>query len=166
MRSLRVRLKIRSLSIAIAIVAVAMACLRPGSRVDVSSKEQAVEIATALVMQEDPSFRPEKYKAKVYRECGMSPLVVDLYSDNEAYVAKRVRFTNQGAIEGPWTFESYQQVKSSRDGLGMYVLDRMGQVIGLAPYVIGPDGEIAGFASIVPVSNPSPQLLSGANGDP
>ena len=83
-------------------------------------------------MQEDPSFRPEKYKAKVYRECGMSPLVVDLYSDNEAYVAKRVRFTNEGAIEGPWTFESYQQVKSSRDGLGMYVIDRMGQVIGLA----------------------------------
>jgi hypothetical protein len=127
MRSASVRLKIRSLSIAIVIVAVAMACLRPGSRVDVISKEQAVEIATALVMQDDPSFRPEKYKAKVYRECGLCPLVVDLYSDMGPYVAKRVRFTNKGGIEGPWTFESHQQVKSSKDGLGMYVLDRTGR---------------------------------------
>jgi hypothetical protein len=77
-----------------------------------------------------------------------------------------VRFTNQGGIEGPGRFESHQQVKSSRDGPGMYFLDRTGKVVGLEPYVIGEDGEISGLASIVPVANSSPQLPSGANVGP
>jgi hypothetical protein len=76
-------------------------------------------------------------------------------------VVRRARITYRGAMLGPETFESYQGVKSSRDGLGMYVLDRMGKVIGFAPYVIGPDGEIAGFATMVPVSQASPQPPSG-----
>src|SRR5262249_49336467 len=166
MRAPGVRVKIRSLSFAIAIVGVFLACLRPGSRVDVTSREQAVEIATALVMQEDPSFRPEVHKAKVYSECSMSPLTVDLHSETDTYVVKRIRFTSRGTIEGPWTFGSEQHVESSRSGPGMYVLDRAGKVIGLAPYVMTPDGEIAGLAAIVPISVSTPQPPSGASGGP
>jgi hypothetical protein len=156
MRAPGVRLKLRSLSLAIVILTVILACLRPGSRVDVTGREQAVEIAIALVVQGDPSFRPEQHKAKVYQECSISPFVVDLYSEMDTYVVKRVRFTSRGTIEGPWTFECDQQVGSSRSGRGMYILDRAGKVIGLAPYVCGPDGEIAGLASIVPIPPPSP----------
>jgi hypothetical protein len=36
----------------------------------------------------------------------------------------------------------------------MYVLDQKGTVVGLAPYVFRPDGEIAGLAAMVPVSTP------------
>jgi hypothetical protein len=107
-------LKILSLFVAISIVAVILAFLRPESAVEVSSSEKAVEIATALVMQDDPSFRPEKYKAKVYQECSMSPLSVDLYSDQDTYVVKRVRFTSSGTFEGPWTFGIDRHVVSSR----------------------------------------------------
>jgi hypothetical protein len=166
MRASGVRLKIRSLSFAIATLAVVLACLRPGSRVDVSSREQAVEIATALVTQDDPSFRPEKHKAKVYQECSTSPLVVDLHSEMDTYVVRRVRFTSRGTIEGPWTFGSDQHVQSSRSGPGMYVLDRAGKVIGMAPYVFDSDGEVVGLASMGPISSPSPQLPSGAIGRP
>ena len=106
MRAPGIRLKTRSISLAIAIVAMILACLRPGPRVNVSSWEQAVEIATALVIQDDPSFRPEKHKAKVCLECSRSPLSVDLCSDTDTYVVKRVRFTSRGTNEGPWTFTS------------------------------------------------------------
>src|SRR5262245_11436899 len=116
MRAPRVRLKIRSLFLAIAIVAVILAFLRPESGVEVSSSEKAVETATAVVMQDDPSFRPEKHKAKVYQECSMSPLSVDLYSEQDTYVVKRVRFTSSGTVEGPWTFGSDRRVVSSRSG--------------------------------------------------
>ena len=128
--------------------------------------EQAVEIATALVVQEDPSFLPEKHKAKVYRECHLSPLSVDLYSETDMYVVKRVRFTSGGTIEGPYTFESDQHVESSRSGAGMYVLDQAGMVIGRAPYVFGRDGRIAGLASTVPISRSAQQALSGRSGGP
>src|SRR5262249_29710734 len=148
------------------IVAVILAFLRPESDVEVSSSEKAVEIATALVMQDDPSFRAEKHKATIYRECSMSSLSVDLYSDQDTCVVKRVRFTCSGTVEGPWTFGSDRHVVSSRYGRGMYVLNRAGKVIGLAPYVIGPDGEPAGLAPIVPIAPPSPQLPSGASGEP
>jgi hypothetical protein len=161
----RIRLKVRSLSIAIAIVAAALACLRPRSSADVSV-EQAVEIAAALVMQDDPSFSPEKHKAKVYRGCSRGPLVVDLYSEMDTYVVKQVLFTIKGDIIGPRTFGTHERVKSYLNGRGMYVLDRSGKVVGLAPYVIGPDGEIAGLAAIVPFSNPSPELPSRASGRP
>ena len=122
---------IRSLLLAIAVVAVAIACLRPRPRLEIHSNEQAIEIATALVIQDDPSFRPERHKARIYQECGMSPVVVDLYSETDTDVVKRVYFTRRDGIEGPETFECDQHVESSRYGPGMYVLDRTGKVIGL-----------------------------------
>ena len=156
MRLPRVRFTIRTLFIAIAIVAIPMAFLRPGPRVEVRSLEQAVEVAAAVVMQEDATFRSDNYTAKVYRECGMSPLCVDFYPEIGNYLVKRVMITDQGAIRGPWTFTESDGVASSRNGPGVYVLNRTGKVIALLPYLFGPDGEVAGVGSMATVPQPSP----------
>jgi hypothetical protein len=156
MRVCRIRFTIRSLFIAIAIGAVPMAFFRPGSRVEVQSVEQAVEVAAALAMQEDATFRPDKHRAKVYRECGMVPLRVDFYSSVGTYVVKRIMITDQGVIQGPWAFTESDQVKSARNGPGMYLLNGKGKVIALLPYIFGPDGEVAGVSSMPPITPPSP----------
>jgi hypothetical protein len=156
MRLRRVRFTIRTLFVAIAIVAIPTAFLRPGPRVELHSVEQAVEVAVALVMQEDATFRPNNHRAKVYRECSISPLCVDFYADIGTHVVKRVRITNQGAIRGPWTFTEGDRVASSRNGPGVFVLDRTGKVFALLPYIFGPDGEVAGVASMATVQQPSP----------
>ena len=111
------------------------------------SSEQAVEVAAALVMQEDATFRPEKHRARVYSECGMGPVFVDFYSDIGTYVVKRLRIKD-GVVRGLSTFSESKCVTSSRHGPGMYVLDATGRVIGLLPYTFGPDGEVAGFGSM------------------
>jgi hypothetical protein len=156
MRVCRIRFTIRSLFIAIAIGAIPMAFFRPGSRVEVQSVEQAVEVAAALAMQEDATFRPDKHRAKVYRECGMVPLRVDFYSSVGTYVVKRIMITDQGVIQGPWAFTESDQVKSARNGPGMYLLNGKGKVIALLPYIFGPDGEVAGVSSMPPITPPSP----------
>jgi hypothetical protein len=79
MRVRRIRFTIRTLFIAIAIGAIPMAFFLPGPRVEVQSVEQAVEVAAALAMQEDATFRPDKHRAEVYREFGSFPKVWVIY---------------------------------------------------------------------------------------
>jgi hypothetical protein len=148
-----IRFTIRSLLIAIPIVAIPMAFLRPG--VELETDEQVVEFAVALVMQEDATFLPDKHRAKSYRVCG-SPLTVDFYPDMGACVVKRVKITDRGDFLGPFTFTVSDRVKSSRDGAGVYLLDRTGHVFAFSPNIIGIDGEVAGLGSPVPVHQPSP----------
>lgn len=156
MRLPRVRFTIRILFLAIGVVAIPIAFFRPEPRSEMRSDEQAVEVAAALVMQEDATFRPDKHGAKVYRECGMTPLLVDFSSNTGIYVVKRLGITDQGVVRGPSTFAESDRVKSFRDGPGVYLLDRTGKVVALAQYLIGPDGEVAGVGSIGPVPQPSP----------
>jgi hypothetical protein len=86
----------------------------------------------------------------------MVPLRVVFYSDKRTYVVKRVKITDQGIIQGPWTFSESDKVTSARNGPGMYLLDRTGKFIALSPYLIGPDGEVVGVASIPAVPQPLP----------
>ena len=151
----RVQFTIRTLFIIIAAVAMPMVFLRPRGP-DVRTDEQAVEVAVAVVMQDDATFQPEKHRARVYQECGRTPLTVDFYPEVGTYVAKRVRITANGAIRGPWTFTQGDWVRSFRDGPGMYLLDRTGKVVALVPHIYGPDGEVADANSIAFVSEPSP----------
>ena len=150
MRLPRIRFTIRTLLVAIGIAAVPMTFFRSEPRVELTSYEKAVEIAAAVVMQEDATYQPEKHLAKVYRECSMAPLHVDFYSEDRAYVVKRVGFIH-GAIRGPTTFAECDRVTSSRDGPGMYALDRTGKFIARLPYLFGPDGEVAGVGWIPPI---------------
>jgi len=154
MRRRHIRFTIRTLFIAIAIVASAMASFHPAPRVEVRSREQAVEVAAALVMQEDATFRPDKQRAKVYQGCGKSPICVDFYSDIGSYVVKRVVITERGVNPELSTFAEIDRVESVGSGRGMYVLDRTGKVIALLPYPIGPNGEVAGVGSIPTLIHP------------
>ena len=155
MRIPRIRFTIRTLLVAIGIAAIPMTFFRPEPRVELTSYEQAVEVAAVVVMHDDSTYRPEKHLAKVYRECSRSPLSVDFYSEDRAYVLKRVGFMH-GAIRGPTTFAESDRVTSPRDGPGMYALDRTGKFIARLPYLFGPDGEVAGVGSIPPPLQPAP----------
>ena len=155
MQPLRVQFRIRTLFVIIAAVAVLIGFLRPWQGVDVRTDEQAVEIAAALVMR-GCNLSARKHRAKVYQECGTTPLLVDFYPNVGTYVAKRVGITANGAIRGPATFTQEEGVRSFRDGPGMYLLDRTAKVIALVPHIIGPDGEVADANSIAPIPEPSP----------
>jgi hypothetical protein len=136
MRLPRLRFTIRVLLIAITVAAIPMGLFRgwAGVRVKVGSNEQAVEAAAALVMTEDARFRPDKHMARVYLECGGTPLLVDFSPDDATHVVKRVGITAQGGFRGPSTFSKADGVKSFRDGPGLYLLDRKGKVTGLVPW--------------------------------
>ena len=85
----------------------------------------------------------------------MVPLRVDFYLDKRTYVVKRVKITDQGIIQGPWTFSESDKVTSARNGPGMYLLDRTGKFIARLPYLFGPDGEVAGVGSVPPRPQPA-----------
>jgi hypothetical protein len=134
MRLPRVRLTIWTLLVPIVVVAIPVALFRAGPRAKARNNEQAVEIASALVMQGDANYRPEKHKARVYRECQMTPMTVDFYPQDAAFVVKRVKLTDQGDRRGPWTFTQRDRVTSIRDGPGLYILDRLGKASRLVPW--------------------------------
>jgi hypothetical protein len=144
MSPVRTRITLRAMLALVAVAATALAVLAPRSSPHLQSYEEAVEIAAAVVMEQDASFRPERHRAKIYRECSLSPLRVDFYSDTGEYVVKRLSFRD-GSILGPSTYDESDRVKSSRDGMGMYLLDRTGRVVALAPYVFSDAGEVCGL---------------------
>jgi hypothetical protein len=135
----RVRFTVRRLMALIAMAAVLVTALRsPPS--EAKSRQEAIRIAAAHAMSTDPTFRPERYTAKAYVECSLSPWTVDFTPVGGADVVRRIRVSFRGFVQGYWAFGENEHVKSYRESQRSFLLGSDGAAVAevLAPFPDAP----------------------------